>query len=352
VEERDGLIWVWPGSKDEADPNEISRVLPVEEGNWVPPFMMATDLDIDHSLMVENLLDPAHIPFTHEGTLGKRSGAKPLQMADIAEVEISKWFNSAANTSPTYALRGTVDGNGTAITHFHFIPPCFVILHNQFDSGKRFRQTMLCVPRKPGHMRLIYMQSRDFLPWLDRLPGMEWLMQLMSAKIQFQDYELLHGQQARLQQGSKAWHAPIQVDGLPRRYREWLRSAHKLDYGGPVKQDDYWCQRSGASNGPYFSGWNRHCEKSAADSAGDIEDIPMHPCHQDCSVPPTFTAADQLDDEWSIPRQRGVDNSAYTWRRDRQMGRNGNGNRWLWWGFTTGSVAIAVAMLLAAQLRQ
>ena len=31
-------------------------------------------------MQVENLLDPAHVPFTHEGTIGNRKQVAPLRM--------------------------------------------------------------------------------------------------------------------------------------------------------------------------------------------------------------------------------------------------------------------------------
>jgi hypothetical protein len=61
LEERYGLIWIWPGPTDDADPLQIPNILPGLEdpSKWSKVFTIAVDLDIDHSLMVENLLDPA-----------------------------------------------------------------------------------------------------------------------------------------------------------------------------------------------------------------------------------------------------------------------------------------------------
>ena len=148
---------------------------------------------------------------------------------------------------------------------------------------------MLCIPRKPGHMRLIYMHSRDFMVWLEKVPLMSWYNQTISAKIQFQDYELLHGQQARLQQGAKAWHTPIQVDGLPKLYRDWLKKASSFKYSSDPSQDDYACKLTG--EGPYFKGWRQCGGKGGSE---DIEDL-GHPCRQDCSVPSTDTLPKEIE---------------------------------------------------------
>lgn len=59
---------------------------------------------------------------------------------------------------------------------------------------------MVCLPTRPGHMRLIYMHSRSFLTFLEHVPLMNWYNNRLSTKIVFQDYKMLHGQQARLNQ--------------------------------------------------------------------------------------------------------------------------------------------------------
>lgn len=219
---------MWPGRAERADPATILRLNPNADDpkRWTRPFAMATDLDIDHALMVENLLDPAHLPFTHEGTLSKRANAKPLRMdVDVVEVD---WCSPESGD-----VKGEVDDKGVIVDknvvddtknvlkkhgvkvlrgnshfstddksqgYFHFIPPCHVVLRHTFANGYKCKsgcaaaciecagfnlhetsfsfheivhQTMHCVPTRPGHMRLIYMQSRDFMTFvnvLERLP--------------------------------------------------------------------------------------------------------------------------------------------------------------------------------------
>lgn len=311
IEEIDGIIWVWPGSlgHEGCKRSKIPRIIP----DFGYPFFQAVDMDIDHSLLIENLLDPAHLPFTHDGTLSSRSNAGPIEMKHI-HVEFGNKFSRDLDYS-IGVLTATMDlsnKSGDTHTEFYFLPPCTVMLHHTFPNGKRFHQVMVCVPRKPGHLRLLYCHSFEGLPPLHLIPGFNWYMDKYVAKIQFQDYELLHGQQARLQQGSKAWHSQIQVDGLPKQYRIWLRKASEYDFASSkFSMDDYGVL---LNKGPYFKGW-KHC------SIKDIEDI-SHPCKLDCSVPETNLSSGEIDDLWSIPNQKGVDNSAYTWRRDLNLGKN------------------------------
>jgi phenylpropionate dioxygenase-like ring-hydroxylating dioxygenase large terminal subunit len=217
--ERYGLIWIWPGSPEDANPLTIPQIEPGLDAShtWAPVYSIAVDLDIDHSLMIENLLDPAyvdqdaaddsHLPFTHEGTLAKRKDAKPLEM-ETTIIDIASWAAHADIVDePMYALRGQLHKMKERIetNTFYFIPPCHVALradfakpgwkctHGFYVCVTIVAQTMHCVPTRPGHMRLIYSQSRTFFTWFERIPGVNFMSTLYAKKIMFQDYELLHG---------------------------------------------------------------------------------------------------------------------------------------------------------------
>jgi hypothetical protein len=76
----------------------------------------------------------------------------------------------------------------------------------------------------------------------------------------------------------------------------------------------------------------------------DIEELDKA-CQHDCSVPPSGEQAATLDATWTVPNQRGVDNSSYTWRRDKNLGKDVSWNPL--WHLTTISVSIIAAVLIA-----
>lgn len=210
--ERWGFIWVWMGTPALATPDTIP-----DYSAWVGPgwdgFEDTFDLDIDHGLMVENLLDPSHIPFTHEGTLGKRGDAKPLDLAvedhpSLPGAFVGLYKNSTVQSAPEQ--------------RFRFFPPCVVILDFQLKAGWHFVQLQHCLPVAPGKMRLHYRLQRD---WLTFIPGMNLLMTHQSRKIVAQDVAMLAGEQARLDEGFKPWNASVDADRFALRYRAW-RARH------------------------------------------------------------------------------------------------------------------------------
>ncbi len=85
--EQDGVIYIWPGNPDNASGAALpsrdmtdSGMPLAEASSGFVMSLMCLDLPIDHALMVENLLDPAHIPFAHEGTIGNRKKIEKLNM--------------------------------------------------------------------------------------------------------------------------------------------------------------------------------------------------------------------------------------------------------------------------------
>eukprot|EP00698_Gefionella_okellyi_P012101 TRINITY_DN3230_c0_g1_i2.p2 TRINITY_DN3230_c0_g1~~TRINITY_DN3230_c0_g1_i2.p2 ORF type:complete len:180 (-),score=32.31 TRINITY_DN3230_c0_g1_i2:34-573(-) len=141
---------------------------------------------------------------------------------------------------------------------------------------------MHCIPTRPGHMRLIYRQGMNFLTWIERLPFVSIYLARFSKKIVFQDYELLHGQQARLDADASAWNFAIQVDWLPKAYRQWYKKATLVS--------------------PYFRGWKVDIE--------DIAVLDKVACEGTCRG----DHETHNETEMAVPHQRGVDNSAYYMR--------------------------------------
>jgi hypothetical protein len=226
--EQDNVVYVWLGPEEDAVAESAAADPPLQDvdTDGVPLYgkegyvcqYLCVDLPIDHSLMIENLLDPAHIPFAHEGTIGKRDMVKSLEMK---------------LTKTTRGIRGSVrEGyfNG-------FEAPCGIVLHTPPKPGKMdMWQYVCCTPLAPGQMRMIYRMYRNWALFLEHIPPARALFDKMSRKIVFQDYELLLGQQQRLRERALAWNSAIQVDNLPVMYRAYW----KRTFGRTGKDSPWW----------------------------------------------------------------------------------------------------------------
>lgn len=207
-------VWVWPGTPEEADPALLPRELFREWGrpDW-STWCFQRDLEIDHELMIENLLDPAHLPFTHAGTLSTRDQAQALEV----EVEEGSEELRGRTLWPQDPERRTQS--------FTFRPPCAVRLDLDVGRGRHMVQLHFCIPLGPGRMRMLFWFFQDFLTWLPRVPGAAWLLRRTNDRIVDQDLEMLAGQAERLSRGARPWGTTVAADALGVRYRSWYRRA-------------------------------------------------------------------------------------------------------------------------------
>ncbi|HEY9701409.1 MAG TPA: aromatic ring-hydroxylating dioxygenase subunit alpha, partial [Allocoleopsis sp.] len=83
VVEHQGMIWIWAGN-GEIDHNKLPN-MDILQQEGVIYFDTITDLPADYTYLIENGVDPAHVPISHDGTeLGaKRANAQPLEMEII-----------------------------------------------------------------------------------------------------------------------------------------------------------------------------------------------------------------------------------------------------------------------------
>ncbi len=70
VQERQGLIWVWPGEPAMADPETIPDLPWRESPEWNSETIYYYHVHASHILMTDNLLDLGHVAFIHSGTIG------------------------------------------------------------------------------------------------------------------------------------------------------------------------------------------------------------------------------------------------------------------------------------------
>ena len=76
-----GVVWVWMGTdKSKADTTKIPRFDQFDDPNN-RHFSSTHALPYDHSILLENLMDPAHVPISHDRTdiTAKRENAQALK---------------------------------------------------------------------------------------------------------------------------------------------------------------------------------------------------------------------------------------------------------------------------------
>ncbi|GIL85233.1 hypothetical protein Vretimale_10723 [Volvox reticuliferus] len=212
--EKDGFIWVWPG--DGLPAQTLPDFARPPAGFAVHAEIMV-DVPVEHGLLMENLLDLAHAPFTHTTTF-----ARGWPVPDFVKFHTNKLLSGYWDPYP-------ID--------MAFQPPCMVLsMIGLAQPGKIMRgvtaaqcknhlhQLHVCMPSKKGHTRLLYRMSLDFLPWMRYVPFIDRVWKQVAGQVLGEDLVLVLGQQDRLLRGGNTWSNPAPYDKLAVRYRRWRNS--------------------------------------------------------------------------------------------------------------------------------
>ena len=79
VTESQGIVYVWLGDRDKAASTAVPRVPELDDESWMYEQDYMRDLPYDYTTLVENIIDPSHVPVSHHGTTqGNRALAQPL----------------------------------------------------------------------------------------------------------------------------------------------------------------------------------------------------------------------------------------------------------------------------------
>jgi phenylpropionate dioxygenase-like ring-hydroxylating dioxygenase large terminal subunit len=232
VHEQYGYIWVWPGQRELANSDLIPHRLFTDLLNENGKFLLSPDsvcgLDIPYELMVDNLLDLAHIDFTHDGMIGKRSEASCIRSERIIP---SPYFSTNAESVSfkVQKYEQTPPFPSTEFSHMHFIPPCFVRLdHHGRKNGELIVQIFFIIPTAEKKMRLLMQFHRNFAcyKWIEYIPGYDYLADKFVMKIVDQDVLLLNGIQRNIaEMGAKPLGTTVSADAPIKAFRRYQSRA-------------------------------------------------------------------------------------------------------------------------------
>lgn len=212
--EQDGFVWVWPGWEEPTLPLPAFSRPP--EGYRIHAEI-EVEVPVEHGLLVENLLDLAHAPFTHTSTF-----ARGWPVPDAVKFHASRLLGGNWDPYPI---------------EMSFQPPCMTVSHiglarpgkaataaTTAECKNHLHQLHVCLPSRPGHTRLLYRMATDFLWWTEMVPGIQLFWKYIAGQVLGEDLVLVTGQQDRLMRGGDTWRHPVSYDKLAVRYRRWRNS--------------------------------------------------------------------------------------------------------------------------------
>ena len=223
---RQGLLFIYPGTHEKAVDTPVPTIpVPmsatgVPQDGWV---MLNTfrDLPYDALTLLENVLDPSHLPYTHHGSVGKRSNASP--------VELELLTSDKSGFTGTWAdgpRKGTLGRQNTT-----FIAPC--LMWHELTS-QQLGETITVIyatPTRKGECRLF---ARFPFKFASKLPAFligatpKWYSHINNNAILEDDQIFLHYQERYLAQSggsedfSQVFYLPTKADRFVFEYRQWV----------------------------------------------------------------------------------------------------------------------------------
>ena len=150
------ILWYWPWSPD-LDPLQVAvDVAAHPEGmlqgvaNYTTTY--TRDLPYGWDALLENLLDPAHVPFAHHGLQGTRDDAIPINMTRpvFKQPNAERGFTYEwSDRTMKMKRKGTADFRAPFVVTYD---AAFIV---DTPDKKKFEFCAICIPTKPGWSRVI-----------------------------------------------------------------------------------------------------------------------------------------------------------------------------------------------------
>ncbi|XP_042488502.1 protein TIC 55, chloroplastic-like [Macadamia integrifolia] len=186
VRDSQGVVWVWMSDKNPANPDK----LPWFENFARPGFQDVSTIHVlpyDHSILLENLMDPAHIPISHDRTdwTAKREEAQPLL------------FKVTERTGRGFAGHWGREMDQGMPNFLRFEAPCVLQNNREFvdKNGEKqyFSGLFLCRPAGQGKsMLIVRFGGTRRSPLIKLFP--QWYFHQNASKVFEQDMGFLSSQ--------------------------------------------------------------------------------------------------------------------------------------------------------------
>ncbi|RCV40364.1 hypothetical protein SETIT_9G046900v2 [Setaria italica] len=227
------ILWFYPRTEP-----EYKDVLQRKR----PPYMAELDdpsyFTCRYDVLVENLFDPAHVPYAHKGLLPSfRDEQDPGRYHDQ---ECGDPITMKIDQTDINGFLSTMKGGSirfVAPCTFHGTPPTKV-----YADGKAAAWFMLvafCIPVAPGRSRLIWAFPRNAGVWLLKIIP-RWFSHSITNRVLDSDICLVHFEErnfiaAGLDNWHKACYVPTSSDGMVVAFRNWFRKycKHQVGWGSP-----------------------------------------------------------------------------------------------------------------------
>ncbi|RHN42607.1 putative pheophorbide a oxygenase [Medicago truncatula] len=189
------ILWFWPNT-DPQYKDIITRKTPpfipeIDDPSFTS-FMGNRDIPYGYEVLVENLMDPSHVPYAHYGLMktpqpkvkADREGGRPLELS-IEELDVNG-FTENQGWSKSKFMPPSI-----FYAYTDLIKPVSSEETKKSSVQKKFALIFFCIPVSPGNSRLIWCFPRNFGLWIDKIVP-RWIFHIGQNLIIDSDLYLLH----------------------------------------------------------------------------------------------------------------------------------------------------------------
>ncbi|OAY28964.1 protochlorophyllide-dependent translocon component 52, chloroplastic-like isoform X1 [Manihot esculenta] len=247
------IVWFWPNTDPQYKDIITKKKPPSIPALEDPPFtklMGSRDFPYGYDVLIENLMDPAHVAYAHYGIISTR---KPQVMVDR---EGGRPIDMSVKKLDKDGYIGKMDWGCSK-----FIAPCIFYAYadpvadqvygtvsssqsrknffdQQLSTHQRTALIFICIPVCPGNSRLIWSFPRNFGVWTDKIIP-RWMCHVIQNLILDSDLYLVHVQERKIMDvgpanWQKACFVPTKSDALVVGFRRWLNkyAGGQVDWRG------------------------------------------------------------------------------------------------------------------------
>ncbi|KAL6638081.1 hypothetical protein ACP70R_025653 [Stipagrostis hirtigluma subsp. patula] len=244
---QNNILWFYPRAepeyKDVVQRKKPPYIAEIDDPAFVTVYGIR-DLFYGYDVLVENLMDPAHVPYAHKGLMGGiRKKEDPGRYVEY-DKEGGGPIKMKIDQANTQGFLSSMERG-----YFHFAAPCTFYgspSRPEANQGnKKTPQVLLvffCIPVAPGRSRVIWAFPRNVGVWLDKIIP-RWFYHIGQNRILDSDIYLLHVEErkfaaAGLDNWQKACYVPTSSDGMIIAFRNWFRKYCKNQVGWATPQVD------------------------------------------------------------------------------------------------------------------
>ncbi|KAK2438198.1 hypothetical protein P8452_33941 [Trifolium repens] len=250
------ILWFWPNT-DPQYKDIITRKTPpfmpeIDDPSYTR-VMMNRDIPYGYEVLIENLMDPAHVQYAHYEITDivhptdklDREGGKPLDLS-IEELDVNG-FTSTQGWSKTTFMPPSIFCHRFTSNNTLYDPnfaysdpnkPTSSVETKKSSFQNKLSLIFFCILVSPGNSRVIMCFPRNYGFWIDKIVP-RWIFHLEQNLVLDSDLYLLHIEEKKIMDvGQENWHeacfVPTKSDGLVIGFRKWLKkyAGGQVDWRG------------------------------------------------------------------------------------------------------------------------